>query len=69
MSEETNIQPTEEPKTTSIAINFLDGGFADFQVIMGYQIQGGVISILTKEGSAELFPINNIQSISITQSE
>lgn len=62
-------QDIEETKTTSISINFLNGGFAEFKNIVGYQIQQGIISILTTDGTAELYPLGTIQNISITQKD
>jgi hypothetical protein len=66
---ETTTQTNEESKTTSISINFLNGGFAEFKGILGYQIQQGIISILTTDGTAELYPLTTVQNISITQKD
>ncbi len=70
MTDTNNTQPTPESTgDVDIAINFLDGGFADFKRAIGYQIQSGVITIIIGEYGAEVFPLNTIQSISIAQSK
>jgi hypothetical protein len=60
-------QTEESPQTTQIQVNFRNGGFAEFDKIIGYQINAGVLSVLQNDSTAVLYPIDTIQNISITQ--
>lgn len=62
---ENDTQPPSN--TTNLQINFRNGGFLDAQDIMGYQVMAGMVSILNKNGTAELFPIDTIQNITISK--
>lgn len=57
----------QEANDVNIEVNFRNGGFAEFKKTMGYQIQSGVLFVLTQENASTIYPLDTIQNISITQ--
>lgn len=60
-------EETKQTQNTNISVNFRNGGFAEFKLIIGYQINSGVLSVLLNDTTAEMYPLDTIQNITITQ--